>query len=195
MAEIVRRAAEVLVDHDAHATVPVDIEEIIDVRYGINIYPRNGLMDRFRIDPFISHDLTEIVVDKRIYDQNPPVRYRFSLAHEFSHLILHEDIYRAMRFTTPEEWKHAMEDLADNDYRRLEWQADTFAGLLLVPPEPLRVRSIELRQKMIDGGLNPDLLDRQGTDRALRILGQLFQVSSHVVQIRLKNDGLWDIPQ
>jgi Zn-dependent peptidase ImmA (M78 family) len=98
-----------------------------------------------------------------------------------------------MKFTTPQEWKRAMVELAENDYRRLEWQANTFAGLLLVPPEPLRIRALELRQKMSEGGLNPDSLDRQGMDRVLRMLGQAFEVSSHVMRIRLSNDGLWDI--
>src|SRR6185437_10128939 len=148
-ADLIRRAAEVLSQHAAGGIVPVDIEDIIDVQYGINIVPRHGLMDRFQIDAFISHDLSEIVVDKRVYDQKPPVRYRFSLAHEFSHLILHQDIYQGMKFTTPDEWKRAMEELAANDYNRLEWQANTFAGLILVPPDPLRQQAMALRQKII----------------------------------------------
>lgn len=193
-ADLVRLAGEVLAGHDAADAIPVDIESIIDLQYGINIYPRDGLMDRFQIDAFISRDLTEIVVDKRIYDQKPPVRYRFSLAHEFSHLILHQDVYRAMKFTTPQEWKRAMVELAENDYKRLEWQANTFAGLLLVPAEPLRSHALDLRQRLSDGGLDPDSLDRQAADRVLRMLGQAFQVSTHVMRIRLSNDRLWIIP-
>src|SRR5206468_4273338 len=87
-ADIVRMVGRVAREHPQE-TISVDIEGIIDVGYGINIIPRHGLMERFQIDAFISRDLTEIVVDKGVYDQRPPNRYRFSLAHEFAHLILH----------------------------------------------------------------------------------------------------------
>src|ERR1700722_6760537 len=119
-ADIVRRAGEVYRQHNSADQIPVDIEGIIDIGYRIDIYPSPGLMDRFQIDAYISRDLTEIHVDKRVYEQRPPNRYRFSLAHEFAHLILHADIYHSMTFETPHEWKESMKTLAADDYDWLE---------------------------------------------------------------------------
>ncbi len=99
--DIAQRAEAVYRLHNAMDAIPVDIEAIIDIGCRIDIYPSPGLMDRFQIDAYISRDLSEIHVDKRIYEQRPPNRYRFSLAHEFAHLILHGDIYRLMSFKTP----------------------------------------------------------------------------------------------
>ena len=193
--DIQREAARVAASHNPSGRLPVDIEEIIDVDYGINIMPRQGLMDRFQIDAYITHDLTEIVVDRRIYDQRPPNRYRFSLAHEFAHLILHPGVYGNMSFSTPDEWKQAMDRLGATDYSWLEWHANAFAGLLLVPPDPLRANVELLRQQIASGGLNPDQLDVQSADRMLRILGQTFAVSTAVIRRRIEKDELWKLPQ
>ncbi|HWE01768.1 MAG TPA: ImmA/IrrE family metallo-endopeptidase [Tepidisphaeraceae bacterium] len=193
-ADIVRIARDVSVAHNPHGAYPVDIESIIDVGYGIDIMPRDGLMDRFQIDAYITRDLTEIVVDKRIYEQRPPNRYRFSLAQEFAHLVLHTNVYQSMLFNTTAEWKQAMASLAADDYRWLEWQANAFNGVLLVPPGPLRIECGRIRQQMIDGGVDPDRLDEQGVDRVMRLLGQTFGVSTKVVNHRVRKDGLWIFP-
>ena len=186
--EIVRR------QHNATDVIPVDIEKIIDNDYRIDIYPSPGLMDRFQIDAYISRDLKEIHVDKRVYEQRPPNRYRFSLAHEFAHLILHADTYRAMDFKTTQEWKESMKSLATDDYDWLEWQANTFAGLLLVPPHHLLTEARNLRNQIEATGVNPDKLEEQSIDRTLRFLGQKFGVSGSVIEKRLRKDRLWVLP-
>ena len=154
--EIAARADSVFRSHNSNQTIPLDIEHILDVEYGLEIYPRSGLMDRFQIDAFISADLKEIVVDKRVYDQKPPNRYRFSLAHEFAHLILHADVYRSLVFKTPEQWKETMIAIAKDDYDWLEWQANAFAGLLLIHPQQIRQHQL----------IHPSPLSRQ------RVLGR-----------------------
>lgn len=192
--EIVRRADEVYRQHNGTDEIPVDIEKIIDVGYRIDIYPSPGLMDRFQIDAYISRDLQEIHVDKRIYEQRPPNRYRFSLAHEFAHLILHADIYQSMAFNTPQEWKEAMTALAAEDYDWLEWHANAFAGLLLVPPHHLAAEAGALRQQISQAGVDPDKMEEPSIERSLRLLGQKFAVSNGVIARRLKKDRLWVLP-
>jgi Zn-dependent peptidase ImmA (M78 family) len=152
-------------------------------------------MDRFQIDALISADLTEIVVDQRVYEQKPPNRFRFSLAHEFAHLILHAEVYRSLVFKTPEQWKAVMLGLAANDYNWLEWQANTFAGLLLVPPAHLRQQSNDIQAKMRSGQLDPSRLDEQGIDRVIRMLAQRLAVSRAVIERRLQKDEIWPYDQ
>lgn len=189
-ADIVRPAGEVYREDNQRDTIPVDIEAIIDVGYRIDIYPSQGLMDRFQIDAYISHDLTEIHVDKGIYEQHPPNRYRFSLAHEFAHLILHAEIYRSMNIETPQGWKESMRALAADDYDWLEWNANAFAGLLLVPPHHLGVEAGALRSQIKAAGVDPDRMEEPSFDRVLRHLGRKFAVSRGVIASRLKKDGL-----
>ena len=192
--DIVRKAGEVYRRHNAAEIIPVDIERIIDVDYRIDIYPSAGLMDRFQIDAYISRDLREIHVDKRVYELRPPNRYRFSLAHEFAHLILHADIYRSMAFRTPQEWKDSMKSLAADDYDWLEWHANAFAGLLLVPPHHLASEASALRRRIEAAGVNPDKMEEPSADRVLRSLGQKFGVSKAVIAQRLRKDRLWEMP-
>jgi dUTPase len=62
-ADIAAHADAIFRSHNPSQIIPLDIEHILDVDYGLEIYPRSGLMDRFQIHAFISADLTEIVVD------------------------------------------------------------------------------------------------------------------------------------
>lgn len=68
-----------------------------------------------------------------------PNRYRFSLAHELAHRVLHKDIFSEVEFTDIAGWKAAMTDsIPEKAYGYLEWHANSFAGLVLVPPAQLQ---------------------------------------------------------
>jgi hypothetical protein len=150
-----------------HGIVPVPIEEIIDLGFRIDIVPEYGMEDRFQAVAFITRDLKEIRVDRRVYEYQPG-RLRFSLAHELAHLVLHADTYRQLNFHTTAEWKAAMTGIPEKEYSFLEYHANTFAGLLLVPPQPLRLY-----------------------DRLLGKLAQDFDVSRGTMERRIEKDQLW----
>jgi len=63
--------------------IPVPIEEIIELRYKLDIVPTPGLKPAFDIDGFISSDLSTIYVDEFVYESYL-ARYRFTLAHELA---------------------------------------------------------------------------------------------------------------
>ena len=72
--------------------IPIPIEEIIDLQMGLNIVPDPELRDVFGSEGFLSNDLQSIWVDEYAanhYDS----RFRFTLAHEIGHLVLHRDFY------------------------------------------------------------------------------------------------------
>ena len=56
-------------------------------------------------------------------------RDRFTAAHELGHLLLHNNIGMARSIKSPSELK---------PYENSEWQANTFAGALLIPVETAR---------------------------------------------------------
>ena len=129
-----RYAEKFLAQYHPGRKVPVPIEEIIDVRLGIDIVPMPGL-GNFDTVAYLSPDLAEIRVDEFVYKHRPN-RYRFSLAHELGHRILHADIFRQFRFSNVASWKRFITDEIPLDqYRYLESQANGFAGLVLVPAQ------------------------------------------------------------
>src|SRR3990172_7989294 len=83
-----RRAHDFLQTHHPKGTIPIPIEEIIEFNFQVDIVPVPGLQDAFEVDGFISSDLKTITVDAFIYDRRPG-HYRFTLAHELAHAVLH----------------------------------------------------------------------------------------------------------
>ncbi len=83
---------------------PVAIEMLVEREYEMDVVPIRGLQNAFNIDAFISRDMTTISVDEFVLE-NRLNRYRFTLAHELGHRVLHSDILQAMEFETIEDWK------------------------------------------------------------------------------------------
>lgn len=166
-------------------TYPIPIEEIVEFKLGLDIIPLPSLHKAFDIDGFLSSDRTSISVDESVY-QSRPGRYRFTLAHEVGHFILHKDLYEQHVFETIEEWKKFIEHFPEKDYSWFEWQAYEFAGLILVPPYHLNKRlKYHLKQIESLGIKNEDVI----TDRAVELLAEDFVVSREVIQRRLLRDG------
>lgn len=130
--KINNHAEKFLNDLELHDTLPVPIEEIVEFNLGINIVPFPNLQTNFDVEGFLSIDLTNIYVDEFIYN-NRPTRFRFTLAHEVGHFILHRRFIKKFAFSSIDVWKDFYRKADDKKYSWLEWQAYAFAGLLLVP--------------------------------------------------------------
>ena len=187
--EVVAQADRCLVGFNPDRSIPVEMEDLIDVAYGIDLVLATNLETRFGTVAYISRDLREIRVDEYVYKRQS-YRLAFSLAHELAHLVLHQHVYQQMQFATPEEWKAAMDSIPDQDYRRLEWQADTFAGLLLVPPPELQTAFTQIAQVLQAAGKTFRQLDKPAQDFAVRGLARQFNVASGTIWFRLYDDGL-----
>ena len=131
--EQLKRTAETTLGDSASAgRIPVDIELIVERDFRIEIIPFRGLQDRFSIDAFISQDAKSISVDEFVLE-NRITRYRFSLAHELGHRVLHERILKSMNFPTIQDWKSQIGQIPEREYRFLEYQANTFANAYFCP--------------------------------------------------------------
>jgi Zn-dependent peptidase ImmA (M78 family) len=84
--------------HPSHS-IPIPIETIIDVQLGINIFPFPRLYKDHCQNGYLSKDRTTIYIDDVQYDQFNE-KYRFTLAHELGHYILHESCYEQINYTT-----------------------------------------------------------------------------------------------
>jgi len=116
-------------------TVPVDVELIAE-RLGFEIVPKKDLVD---VDAFLTIGGASILVNASKYDRPAySWRVRFSIAHELGHAILHFDKIKELRIESIEEYIAFTRSISDEDYSAFEWQANEFAGRLLVPVEHLK---------------------------------------------------------
>ncbi|MEA2040617.1 MAG: ImmA/IrrE family metallo-endopeptidase [Thermodesulfobacteriota bacterium] len=175
-------------------TLPVDMEKIVEQRLRLNIEPIHSLLDELDVDAFLKLDLSGIVVDYDCFMQERfQNRIRFSFAHEVGHYVLHKDIYEKFPFTRPEEWKNSVLNMADKEYRNFEWQANEFAGRLLVPRERLIVEVKKIYKIIEDSGIQQYLSDDPGAvlSRVSPVLCKPFGVSENVIERRVEREGLW----
>jgi Zn-dependent peptidase ImmA (M78 family) len=130
--DINSHAESFLATHNPRLRLPVPIEEIAEFNLRIDIFPFPNLQRTFDIEGFISGDLSCIYVDDFIYS-NRPRRYRFTLAHEIGHFVLHKELIQNIRPKSIPDWKDFIDNIDEETRNWLEWQAYTFGGLVLVP--------------------------------------------------------------
>ena len=192
--EIRNHANHFLKQYHPSIEIPVPIEEIAEFQMGLNIVPIPGLLRTFDVDGFTSSDLSNVYVDEFIYS-NRPGRYRFTLAHEVGHIILHKEIYLKANFQNTKEWKDFINSISEKDHRWLEYQAYSFGGLVLVPREHL----IKLTKFYVNRIQEEDISLRENWDFAWDLiaaqLAKNFDVSSDVIEKRLSKDKVMNLYQ
>lgn len=188
------RAEEFLRQYHPTREIPVPIEEIVELMFEMDIVPEPGLHEHFDVDSYITRDLKEIRVDEFVY-QSRPGRYRFSLAHELGHRLLHQDVFVCLAFDTIDQWKHAMDNvIPEREYGYLEYQASSFAGLTLVPCAELAEKYDQVCQLVEKHGLSMDEDSEVARVAVARHIAEHFVVSPAVVRRRLEYDKLWKRP-
>jgi len=131
-------AADSFLRQNGLTSIPVNIEHVIEFNYRMDIVPIPSLKTAFDIEGCSAFDFTAIYVDQYVYEQIYN-RYRFTLAHELAHKIMHHEYYNKLKFSSVSEWANVVDQLDPLDHSKMEYQANMFAGLVLVPPEFLRV--------------------------------------------------------
>jgi Zn-dependent peptidase ImmA (M78 family) len=187
--------------YDAERTLPVPIEEIVDLKLRLHIVATSGMRARLLLDGCTSKDFQSIFIDAELYnDPRLETRYRFTLAHEVGHLVLHRQILEKVSWSSPEEYKIFEDRLSEAERSKFEWQAYEFAGLLLVPPDqltsvaqywlPLVLSTVE-EAKVHD--LTRDVYLGSAVDLWCTKIAPRFHVSARVIEKRLKSESLFDL--
>ena len=160
----------------------------MDLTLGIDVVPIPGLQQAFATVGFTTGDLTSIYVDEFVYLRRPR-RYRLTLAHEIGHVFLHADFYRAYGWTNLTEWKQMIQDIPEDQYRFMEWHANAFAGLILVPGLRLEKELAECRRRVEE--IAPAAKDEPEAYREFVevCMSETFDVSSEVISKRLEKRG------
>jgi hypothetical protein len=183
-------ADDFLKKHHESGELPVPIERIVEFSFGLDIVPVPGLQDEFEVDAFITSDLSEIRVDSFIQEKRP-ARYRFSLAHELAHLLIHQDVFANLSFSSITQWKRAICSIPEDQYGWIEWQAYALGGLILVPSSALKDL---FETKLVEAkaaGINLRDIDEDMRKTVESNIGRYFEVSAEVIARRLRFDKLW----
>lgn len=186
-----------LKEHHPEDTIPVPIEEIIEFKLGLDIIPTTDLLRNFQIDGFLSGDFKDIYVDEFIQNSRP-TRYRYTLGHEVGHLVLHRELFEGqVNFRSVDNWRDFVREMSERDRGFLEYHGYTFSGYLLVPKHHIE-REFTAHLPEIEGQLRQ--ARESGISRATYLdfavsamassLASLFDVSTEVMEKRIKNDGL-----
>jgi hypothetical protein len=187
--QIQSRAAGFLQSHNPDGDIPVPIEDIMDVKLGINIIPFPGLVD-FDVDAYTWSDMRNIVVDQHLYEK-PHLRnrFRFTLAHEMGHIELHSAILQSAQVDSIKAYFALMDSMTEEDRRWENWHANCFAGLVLVPAQPLNQKLQEANSMAKVNGLSPDAIEARGY--IADWISDYFEVSAQCIETRLVHERLW----
>lgn len=193
--KIEKAAWDFLVKNDVESDLPVDVELMVE-ELGFDIVPVPNLQRSVEVEGFCTSDFTRIYVDEGVMTSTP-VRYRFTLAHELGHFVLHKEIYESIQLTSIDEWKNLQRALDENSYQRVEFQGYIFAGFLLVPEKHLesqfdkhlpKVNSLVTQAKTL--GIPRVNYLENAVDSMAGFLGPIFNVSSEVMVRRINRSRL-----
>jgi len=192
--DINKGAEDFLQEHKRNDILPVDIEAIAEFDLGLNIFPFPNLQQTFDVDGFISGDLNVIYVDEFSYYQRP-ARYRFTIAHEIGHYVLHSDLIASFHPQSVADWSKFVLSIDEETYGWLEWQAYSFAAAVLVPRVSLRqnfYKELKLLQPKIDLIRSKGLSVESSQDYiinaiATKLIG-IYDVSDDVLNKRISKE-------
>lgn len=181
--DVVFAADKFLKTYHPSLALPIPIEEIIEHKMNIALFAIPGIKSLIGIDAFLNSDFTQITVDEYSFVKFPE-RTRFSIAHEIGHLVLHKDWYEKYGPKDLEDYLSSHDRVNNQIYKYIEIQAQTFAGLVLVPKGLLFE---ELKKKL---GRIPSLESPEILAPAVQDLPEVFQVSDAVILRRLQKENI-----
>jgi Zn-dependent peptidase ImmA (M78 family) len=179
-------------------SIPVPIEEIIELNLKLHIIPVQGLQDGFGAVAFTTGDFEAIEVDQFV-QMNRSKRYRYTIAHELGHIILHKDVFEQAKvhYSSIQEWAQFYVALDNEQQQWLEWQAYCFGALVLVPVNHLdrifkeRIQDYQLQFRMAKENKVPKTVySEYFINQTASELSSIFDVSEEVIHRRIDKDGL-----
>lgn len=188
--EIIRLADKFFLEYWNDKQLPVNVELVAE-KAGLSIIPEN-LPEN--VDAYLTIDANSIIVNSRFFGNEQYVnRLRFSIAHELGHFVVHKNFLKSLRFSTVAAYLKFFDNLSENEHDLFEYQANEFAGRLLVPVSRLyEVLKHGLQELQQDGSIK---LYEDNLDPLLWVLlprlSWPFGVSDQVLEIRLKREELW----
>ena len=175
---IVEKVNEILDSTGWDGRSAVDIESIVEKHFKLTVFPLEKLKYQEGVDAYVTSSST-IMVDKTQYDENSG-RYRFSLAHELAHFLLHLDAYKQLGADDIKFHIKVQNEIPDEVIKEIERQAYRFAGCLLMPKRAF--------EPMIKEYFSQDKLNKMTIteiSNSIEAISKQFNVSTEAVQKQL----------
>jgi hypothetical protein len=187
--EIGEKAGEFLKKHHPSLDLPIPIERIVEFGLGLDIVPMPNLYTDFRINGFLAFDCSAIYVDERQYSFYSE-KYRFTLAHEVGHLILHGGYYKDMSWKNMDEYIESIMNMDRERLDRFEVQSNLFAEQVLVPERELREVTREVIKRYSKELEKIDASERVILPYISIIIAKTFEVSPAVIECCINHMGI-----
>jgi hypothetical protein len=180
--ELERKSLEVLAQYLPGAvTTPIDIELLAERGFGLGIVPIPSLYEAYQVEGALWREPEgnfSLVVDSNMMD-NKPHRYRFTVAEEIAHFILHRQVFDTV---------HSMDEAVEfylkiRNYDRMDRNAKRLAAALLMPRNLLSEDAAEIYKKIVAavGFDNPEAIKKS----LVGGLSKKYEVSPMAMRIRL----------
>jgi Zn-dependent peptidase ImmA (M78 family) len=177
------------------AVPPIDVIYIAEIDMGLEIIPTPQLFSKIGMDAALASDLNTVYVDEQSYMKWEAgqhwieKRMRFSFAHELGHRVLHGDLIKGDGFQTLEDFKRWAG--SPENYRTAEYQANEFAGRLLVPIDLLNQEFDRYRAEVEK---LPDWREIEGMREYIaKKIAPRFGVNHQVIEVRFDREGIWPV--
>lgn len=161
---------------------PVNVELILEKRLGVELIPHPHLRHRnveaFPVRNALSGHWT-IYFDEALVDNE--ARYRFTLAEELAHFLLHKDLIS--NFKSEEEYFEQYDDIPPTLYGIFDRNAKYLAAKILVPAEHYRDAVMEVVNRKLRE-MPPDY--ERILSASMHELAGLYAVSWDVLKNRLR---------
>lgn len=112
-------------------------------------------------------------------------RTRFTIAHEVGHFMLHKTCFENLNIHAVEDIYNISDQISEDDYGWIEYQAYSFAGQVLVPKNIL-INEVEKRMGQIP---KEKFLPEKIFSISQELL-EMFNVSGEVLLRRLQKEGV-----
>jgi predicted transcriptional regulator len=169
----------------------VDIERLLQESFGVKIVAFHELASKWKTYAFIDTTAKVVFVDADLIDNvNEEKKYRFTLAEELAHLLIHTSLFANCKTI---EDRFAIEDaLKDVQRDRLENNAKALGSAILMPEKSVR--------EFVESVL-PKFTDEHGhvlVDELASAISQQYDVNFRPAKRRLKLLGYhrshgWDL--
>lgn len=187
--DIGKRAQVFLTEYHPSFELPIPIEQIVDVKIGLDIVPINNLYRDFGLSGYLTRDCSAIFVDEFQTD-NYEEKYRFTLAHEIGHYVLHKSFYENLPFEAPDEYVAWRASVPPQDMSWFETHGDWFAGHVLVPTNRLKEICLKVVSKYQDRFSEFKTIPDDIWSYISNEVAPHFEVNPPVVEIRIKKENI-----
>ena len=187
--DIGERAQVFLTEYHPLFEIPIPIEQIVDVKLGLDIVPIPNLYKNFGLSGYLTRDRSAIFVDQFQAD-NYEEKCRYTLAHELGHYVLHKSFYESLPFETSDEYVRWRVSIPPEEMSWFETHGDWFAGQILVPTNHLEEICLQVVEKYRDLFSKFETIPDDIWSYISNEVASYFEVNSPVVEIRIKKENI-----